>query len=106
LVEERSLGELPAFAVRDLYSARGQQKKVVDDRPHLSAQGVGKAGAEVHHSFRKRFIDISQIHEYELLTLEMIGQVLGVFKALGTHDAHPVRWSEKVTEVRVETRAG
>jgi hypothetical protein len=97
---------LPAFTVRDLYSARGQQKESVDDRPHLPAQGVGKAGTEVHHSFRKRFVNISQIHEYELLPLEMVGQVLGVFKALGTHDAHPVRRSEKITEVRVETRTG
>lgn len=106
LIEEHSLGELLTFLVQDFDGARAQEEETVGDRLHPTAQSVGKAGAEVHHSLRKFPIDVSKVYDHELLALETIRQILDLFKAPGTLDAHPSRRAEKVTEGRPEGRGG
>jgi hypothetical protein len=36
----------------------------------------------------------------------MVCYILGFLEALGAHDAHPMRWTEEVTESHTERRIG
>src|SRR5919112_3666684 len=78
LVEERPLGYALALLRAHLHVARREQEDPVGDGLDVAVERVGQAGAEVHHPPRKVPVHVLEVEDHGLLTLEAVGQVLGV----------------------------
>jgi hypothetical protein len=106
LIKELPLAELLVVLVQDFNVVWGQQEEPVGNRPHLATQRISKTGTEVYHSLRKLPLNVSKVHDHDLLALETVSQILDIFVALRVHDAHPPRGTEEVLESHTVGRGG
>src|SRR5215213_8374381 len=87
LVEERPLGYALALLRAHLHVAWGEQEDPVGDGLDVAVERVGQAGTEVHHPAAQVAVDVLEVQDHRLLTLEAVREVLGVVEAGGLEDA-------------------
>src|SRR5215204_1035767 len=91
LVEERPFGDALALLRANLDVARREQEDPVGDRLDVAVERVGQARTEVDHSAAQVAVDALEVQDHRLLTLEAVGEVLGIIEAGRLKDAHARR---------------
>src|SRR5215218_3042499 len=91
LVEERPLGDALALLRAHLHVAWGEQEDPVGDGLDVAVERVGQAGTEVHHPAAQVAVDVLEVQDHRLLTLEAVREVLGVVETGGLQDAYAGR---------------
>src|SRR3954452_2815382 len=89
LVEEALLDELRALLRRDLDVARREHEDLVGDPLHAAVQGVGQAAREVDEPLAQVVLDALEVEHHRDRVLELVGDLLGIVKALGDPQVPP-----------------
>src|SRR5215212_3180631 len=88
LVEERPFGYALALLRAHLDVAWREKEDPVGNGLDVAVEGVGEAGAEVHHPPRQVTVNVLEVQDHGLLALEAVGEVLCVVEAGGLEDAN------------------